>query len=167
MTANDAPGVTLVHVDYDDVRAAALRRSMDAELQQRYTTPGSPEFSAAAQAALVVDRSTVQATVLALDADGAAVGHGALRLHDGNWEVKRVIVDGDQRGRGIGRALMIEMERVARAAGARRLILQTGDRQPEAVRLYERLGYTPIASYEPYASAMPTSLCFEKSFPEC
>ena len=66
--------------------------------------------------------------------------HAVLRDLDGEWEVKRVIVDATQRGRGLGRLLMAELEPVAREGGAPRLILQTGDRQPEAVRLYERVG---------------------------
>ncbi|WP_255359407.1 hypothetical protein [Frondihabitans sp. PAMC 28766] len=41
-------------------------------------------------------------------------------------------------------------------------MLQTGDRQPDAVRLYERFGYTPIPVYEPYVEAIPFSLCYEK-----
>ena len=58
---------------------------------------------------------------------------------------------------------MLELERIARSADVRRLILQTGDRQPEAVGLYEALGYTPIPIYDPYAETMPFSLCFEKT----
>lgn len=34
--------------------------------------------------------------------------------------------------------------------------------QPEAVALYSKLGYTPISLFEPYATAIPFSLCFEK-----
>jgi GNAT superfamily N-acetyltransferase len=77
------------------------------------------------------------------------------------WEVKRVIVDGTRRGRGLGRALMNEIIDIARQGGARRLILQAGDRQPEAVGLYSSLGFTPIPVYAPYAEHMPQSLCFE------
>jgi hypothetical protein len=50
----------------------------------------------------------------------------------------------------------------ARAGGAKRVILQTGDLQVEAVALYERTGYERIATYEPYVTAIPFSLCFEK-----
>ena len=57
---------------------------------------------------------------------------------------------------------MAELETLARAGGAKRLILQTGDRQPEAVDLYERTGYERIEIYEPYVTAFAFSLCFEK-----
>ena len=59
----------------------------------------------------------------------------------------------------------------AAVAQARRLIKNHryvlastwGDRQPDAVRLYEKSGYTRIAIFPPY-EAMPYSNCFEKVF---
>ncbi|MBK0297397.1 GNAT family N-acetyltransferase, partial [Bacillus sp. S34] len=60
-------------------------------------------------------------------------------------------------------ALLAEGEQVAREQGAERLILQTGDKQPEAVALYEKTGWTRIPVYEPYAATMPWSFCFEKA----
>ena len=138
---------------------------MDAEMNERYSDPGvveDPAVTAARDAALRVHPEQVHATVLVTDDAGRAVAHAALRDLDGEWEVKRVIVDSTERGRGLGRLLMAELEAVARAGGAPRLILQTGDRQPEAVRLYERVGYRPIPTYEPYVDALPNSICFEK-----
>jgi GNAT superfamily N-acetyltransferase len=152
---------TFESVAWDDPRAVALRESMDVELSGRYNSPGSP-FPEAGRRALTVNPADVLATVLVLDPDATAIAHGALRLLHGDWEVKRVIVAGNQRGRGVGRALMAELERIARAGQARRLVLQTGPRQPEAVSLYEALRYTPIPVYEPYAAALPDSFCFEK-----
>jgi len=155
---------TFATVEWDDPRAVALRDAMDAEMTVRYhrETPEPPELTAKRQIALAVDPALVMATVLVLDADGTPLAHAALRLLRGEWEVKRVIVVDGQRGRGIGQALMDHLESIARTAGAPRLILQTGNRQPEAVRLYERVGYTPIPIYEPYIETIPFSLCFEK-----
>jgi len=121
----------------------------------------TPDEHAALDRSLAVDPGAVHVTVLISDADGVPVGHAALKDLRGDWEMKRVIVDASRRGSGIGALLMTELERAARAGGARRIILQTGDRQPEAVRLYERSGYTPIPTYEPYRSTIPFSLCFE------
>ena len=155
---------TFESVEWDDPRAVALRDAMDAEMTVRYhrETPEPAELTAKRQVALAVDPALVMSTVLVLDADGTPLAHAALRLLRGEWEVKRVIVVDGQRGRGIGRALMDRLEAIARDAGAPRLILQTGNRQPEAVRLYERVGYTPIPIYEPYIETIPFSLCFEK-----
>jgi GNAT superfamily N-acetyltransferase len=134
---------------------------MDAEMGARYA-PAGP-MSPAAAAALAVDPATVRHVVRAVDHDGTPIGHAALRDHGGEWEVKRVVVAAGQRGRGVGRAIMSELERVARAAGAGRVILQTGDRQPEAEALYAALGWTRIPTYPPYDTALPLqSRCYEK-----
>lgn len=78
----------------------------------------------------------------------------------GEWEVKRVVVDEAARGRRLGRVLMAELERYALAHGARRLILQCGKQQPEAVALSTGLGYTAIPKFPPYEST--DSLCLAR-----
>lgn len=158
------PALTVEHVDWNDPRAQALRDSMEVEMSARYADKNSalsPEEEDALHRALSVDPALVFVTVLISDTDGVPVGHAALRDLGGEWEMKRVIVDASRRGAGIGALLMTELEAAARKGGARRIILQTGDRQPEAVRLYERSGYTPIPIYEPYVSTIPFSLCYE------
>ena len=143
-----------------------MRAIMDAEMHERYglDSPADAELSAKIERALAVDETTVVDTVLLVD-DGNVVAHAGLRMLETDsgreWEVKRVIVDGSRRGRGLGRSVMQEIIASARRGGARRLILQAGDRQPEAVGLYGGLGFTPIAVYAPYAEVMPQSLCFE------
>ena len=157
---------TFETVSWDDPRAVRLRSVMDAEMSVRYANytaePESAETQARRTASLAVDPDDVRAVVLVLDDDGTPIAHAALRELRGDWEVKRVIVSDAHRGRGIARSLMNELESLARAAGVRRLILQTGDRQPDAVAVYERVGYTPIPIYEPYVETIPNSLCFEK-----
>ncbi len=152
---------TVTVVAWDDPEAAAMRDAMDVELVQRYGHLAA-ERAEVLRAALTVDPATVVTTVLVRDGDGAPVGHAAVRRHGDEWEVKRVVVRGDQRGRGVGRMLMGQVEAAARADGATRVILQTGHLQPDAVALYERLGYTPIPLYPPYDVAMPEGFCFEK-----
>ncbi|MBC7724165.1 MAG: GNAT family N-acetyltransferase [Burkholderiaceae bacterium] len=162
MVETPNPAFRFVRVDYVDPRAVALRAVMDEEMTERYHFPGDPPMSDTVARALAVDTAHIAATVLVIDGTGDAIAHAALRRHGGEWEVKRVIVRGAARGRGAGRSLMTELERIARSQGATRLILQCGDRQPEAVALYTGLGFTPIPVYEPYLSGIPNSLCFEK-----
>jgi GNAT superfamily N-acetyltransferase len=164
--ASTGAALHVQHVAWDDPRALALRSRMDVEMNERYGDPGvveDPAVKAARDEALRVHPEQVHATVLVTDEAGRAVAHAVLRDLEGEWEVKRVIVDPAERGRGLGRLLMAELEAVAREGGAPRLILQTGDRQPDAVRLYERVGYTRIPTYEPYVEALPNSICFEKT----
>lgn len=91
-----------------------------------------------------------------------AVGCGAFRpFAPGIAELKRLYVVPAARGQGIGRALVRALEAAARAAGYRAVCLETGLRQPEAIALYESLGYRPMAPYGPYADS-PLTACFEK-----
>jgi ribosomal protein S18 acetylase RimI-like enzyme len=154
---------TFESVEYTDPRAVALREVMDAEMAERYQAADLLEMDPIIAKALYVDAASITSTILVLDADGTPIGHAALRLHDGDWEVKRVIIDSGQRQRGIGRAMLLELIRIATAGGAQRLILQTGNKQPESVALYTSLGFEPIPPYEPYRTAIPLSLCFAKS----
>jgi GNAT superfamily N-acetyltransferase len=110
--------VEIHHVAWTDPRAVALREVMDAEMQVRYglDDPADAELTAAIHRALAVDEATVMDTVLLVD-DGVAVAHAGLRMLEtdsgSEWEIKRVIVDGTRRGRGLGRTLMAEVARVA------------------------------------------------------
>ena len=155
--------VTFEPVLWTDERAVVLQRILEEDLHGRYARhlePG-PRREAAIRA-LAVDPEDVLATVLAVSDDTGPIAHAALRSLNGEWEVKRVVVLESQRGQGVASMLMGEIESIAARGGASRVILQTGDQQPEAVALYSKLGYTRIPVYEPYASAIPFSLCFEK-----
>ncbi|HEY6471854.1 MAG TPA: GNAT family N-acetyltransferase [Acidimicrobiales bacterium] len=75
------------------------------------------------------------------DGDPPGGGVGVRTVAEGVGEVGRLWVDPAWRGRGTGRALMIGLEDAARALGLSALVLSTGDRQPEAVALYESSGW--------------------------
>ena len=95
-------------------------------------------------------------------ADGRAVGCGALkRFDDDIAEVKRMYTVPAWRGRGVAAAVLAELERQARAFGYPTMRIETGDRQPGAIRLYERSGYRHIPPFGPYV-AWDDSVCFEK-----
>jgi GNAT superfamily N-acetyltransferase len=80
--------------------------------------------------------------------DGVAVCCGGIkRLPDGACEVKKMFVATAARGRGVARALLVELERQARDRGYAVARLDTGPRQTRAQRMYERAGYVPIANF--------------------
>jgi GNAT superfamily N-acetyltransferase len=94
--------------------------------------------------------------------DGDAVGCiGLMPVVDGVGEIKRMFVHEDHRGRGIGRRLLTSVEAVARHRGARSLRLATGARQPEAVTLYESVGYERTPPYGKYVHD-PLARCYAK-----
>jgi GNAT superfamily N-acetyltransferase len=156
------PAVTLQIVDFEDPRAARPLDLLTDELLARYATEEEPHLSEAAQKARSVPPQDFIASVLVLNTVGEAIGHGALRRLDGEWEVKRVITDPAARGMGAATVLMAELERIAASAGARRVILQSGGKQPEAEAFYRKLGYRRMPTYPPYEDAIPTSICFAK-----
>jgi GNAT superfamily N-acetyltransferase len=154
------PKISIIAVDYDDPAARALRRAMIREMGHRYADRG-PEFGAHAPA-LSVASGTVAYTALAITGDGLPIGHLALRRSGDDVELKRMYVVPAFRGTGAAVALLRAAEEAAHTLRARRIILQTGDRQPDAVRLYERHGYTPIPVFPPYED-VPFSQCYQKA----
>ncbi|MFG3036536.1 GNAT family N-acetyltransferase [Streptomyces sp. NPDC048330] len=68
---------------------------------------------------------------------------GRIELEPGRWAafVYDIEVEEDQRGRGLGRALMLLAERVASEAGETRIGLHVFAGNTPAIRLYESLGY--------------------------
>jgi GNAT superfamily N-acetyltransferase len=101
-------------------------------------------------------------TFLVARAGDRAVGCGAIRLLEpGIAEVKRMYVEPEHRGRGVGWAVLAALEGAARQLGVHRLVLETGIHQEEAISLYRRAGFTQIECWGEYVSA-PTSICFAR-----
>ncbi len=95
-------------------------------------------------------------------ADGRPVGCGAvLPFFDGVGEIKRMWVEPDARRQGVAEAILYGLESMAREKGYHTLRLETGVRQPEAIALYNKWGYAPVACWGDYAND-PISHCFEK-----
>jgi len=98
--------------------------------------------------------------------DGEAVGCGAVALFDDYAEVKRMYTRDAARGRGVGKALLAQIEREARDAGKPVLRLETGTYQAAAIGLDEGCGFRPCAAFGHYANLPPhriaTSLFYEK-----
>jgi putative acetyltransferase len=97
------------------------------------------------------------------------VGTGAARWMAGEpgtggkpyGEVKRMVVEPALRGRRIGERMLATLETAMRSHGLRLALLETGEAQREAVRLYERCGYTRRESFGGYPDN-GLSLFFEK-----
>ncbi|UVW29549.1 GNAT family N-acetyltransferase [Massilia sp. H6] len=93
--------------------------------------------------------------LVARGSDGAALGCVALVRREGFGEVKCMVVDQAMRGRGTGRRLLEQLATFARMSGVRALKLETGIRQLEAIKLYERFGFTRCA---PFGAGQPDPL---------
>jgi GNAT superfamily N-acetyltransferase len=85
---------------------------------------------------------------------GEPIGCGALKLHRRKpCELKRMWVDPEARGLGLGRRLLAELESRAVRAGAKRARLETSRHLPEAIALYRSSGYVEVPAFnrEPFA----------------
>ena len=74
-------------------------------------------------------------------------------LTAGDIEIKRMFVAAQARGRGLARAVLAELERTAFEAGGKRIVLETGLAQPEAMALYASSGYVDIEPFGYYRGA--------------
>ncbi|MGB5107091.1 MAG: GNAT family N-acetyltransferase [Candidatus Zixiibacteriota bacterium] len=93
---------------------------------------------------------------------GLAVGCGAIRKYSGETvEIKRMYVLPEVRRQGIAGAVLKELEDWSRELGFVEATLETGKKQPEAIRLYEKSGYSVIPNYGQYAN-VENSVCMKK-----
>jgi GNAT superfamily N-acetyltransferase len=89
-------------------------------------------------------------TFVVIYRDAVPVGCGGCRRFepDGDiFEIKKTYLVPEARGCGIGHRLLEELERIATARGAGRIILETGIRNNAALRLFTGNGYRPRARY--------------------
>lgn len=121
-----------------------------AELGQRYGGDGDGTPISA------IEFDPPDGMFLVASQNGTPAGCAGWRSHDETddvAELKRMYVDPAFRGTGLAISLLRVVEDSARAAGRRRMILECGDKQPDAIALYEKCGYTPIPHFGFYKDA--------------
>lgn len=138
----------------DDPDFQKLTQALDVELCRIYNTQQADyeEFNR------ITDLPTV---VLAYEND-IPVGCGCFKKYDDTTiEIKRMYVEPDVRGRGIASRIVSELETWAVELKNNFAVLETGKKQPEAVAMYQKLGYSPTERYGQY-SDMDNSVCMRK-----
>jgi GNAT superfamily N-acetyltransferase len=104
---------------------------------------------------------TIQYAIVVYSAN-EAIGCGAIRKYASDtMEIKRMFVRKDQRRKGIASMILDELECWAKELGFTRCILETGEKLPEAINLYQKKSYSRIANYGQY-QCLGCSVCFEK-----
>jgi putative acetyltransferase len=142
-------------VVWDHPASVSLRAAQRAEIEQRYGTPDSEPGPAPTG-------DDITAFFVAFGDDDQPLGCGGLRQLDASEaEVKRMFVAPSSRGTGVSTVILARLEQEGRDRGYARLVLETGDQQPDAIRFYSREGYTRIPNFGYYADSAD-SLCFEK-----
>lgn len=151
---------TIIRESFDHPDARRLRGAQRRELDERY---GSDDH----EPGIAPSAADVPVFLLARASEGQAIACGGLRpLSDEVYgpatvEVKRMYAAPEARGTGVATAVLRALEAEARELGAHRIVLETGTGQPDAVRFYEREGYTPIPLFGAYIGSTE-SLCFAR-----
>jgi len=89
------------------------------------------------------------------------LGTGAVAIYDTHAEVKSMFTADAARGKGVGAALLRQIEDTARGEGATALKLETGNTLHAAHRLYARHGFALCEAFPPYEAAA-SSIFMEK-----
>jgi GNAT superfamily N-acetyltransferase len=130
----------------DEEPAATLAQGMRDEIAALYDglALDGPDMPKAGPGELAPPGGTF---VVGYEDDLAVCCGGLKRLPDGACEIKKMFVVDEARGRGVARALLVELERLARDLGYSLARLDTGPKQTRARRMYERAGYAPIENF--------------------
>ena len=99
---------------------------------------------------------------VARNPSGQAVACGAIVIESAYGELKRMFTLPSHRGKGVARSLVQWLEAQAQARGCHLFMLETGYLQPEAIALYERLGYSRRGPFGPYTEDL-NSVFMQKS----
>ena len=146
--------ITLTRTDSDNQDFIALVKVLDAELAEL----DGEEHAFYAQ---LNKTHNLKHVIIAYE-NGKPIACGALREHSPTiMEVKRMYTLPETRGKGIATKILADLEKWASELSYQKCILETGKRQPDAIRLYEKNGYKIIPSYGKYVN-MENSVCFEK-----
>ena len=156
-----------VRVAQDDVLAAPLLAELAAEYSQRYGGDEQAQLAGLLHYPAEEFAPPRGGLIIGVTAEGTPVTGGAFRRFgdvagEPTAELKRIWTARHFRRQGLATAMMAELEAEIAGRGYRRIYLMTGDRQPEAERLYESLGYTRLE--EPLPSRGPVyPVAFAKS----
>jgi putative acetyltransferase len=157
MPADIEPSIAIE--DPDKAEIIRLLRDGEAHSAELYPAESNHHLSLEA-----LRQSNVRFFVARSD-DGRAVATGALVLHDGWAELKRMWVVPDARGLGVSKAMLAAIEAEARHANVRVLRLETGVVSHAALGLYARAGYLRRDPFGDYRLD-PLSVFMEKKLSE-
>ena len=100
--------------------------------------------------------------VVVIYLENKAVGCGCFKKYDKNTiEIKRMFVSPEARGIGLAQSMLRKLELWAHDLGYSSSVLETLNKQKEAIALYQKTGYTIVDNYEPYVG-LENSICMRK-----
>jgi putative acetyltransferase len=159
-SASESPTKSNVEFRCEQLTAPVVQRlitALNAELESIYPEDGANFFR--------LDPEEVaegRGAFLVAYLDDKPIGCGAIRLNEpGVAEIKRMYVDPSVRGCRVGRQIVHALEAHVRQLGAKRIVLETGPRQPDAIAMYAHAGFSEIPLYGEYIGSQ-FSVCMAK-----
>ncbi|MFI9505563.1 GNAT family N-acetyltransferase [Nocardia sp. NPDC052566] len=141
------PELRVRHVAQDDPLAAPLLAELAVEYSSRYGGTAG-EVHADLRDYPAAEFAPPHGALLMVTRNAEAVAGGAFQRYDAETaELKRIWTAREHRRQGLGLFVLEQLEAEIARRGYRRIYLTTGPRQPEAVGLYLRAGYTAL--YDP------------------
>ena len=129
---------------FDEPAVQRLIAEAMAELSRRYGGTGDDTPVAAA------DFAPPTGAFFVAYSGEHLLGCAGWRAHGEDAELKRMFTIPAARGRGVARRVLTAIEESARERGCKRVILETGDKQPEAIAMYVKCGYERIEDFGYY-----------------
>ena len=146
--------IAIKRTNSSDTDLSGLIRELDKDLRSRY----GAEQEHFDQFNKIENLKTV---VIAYKGN-EPVGCGCFKKFEtDSVEIKRMFVAPRHQRKGVGAAILKELERWAAEIGYGAMVLETGTRQPEAIQLYKKSGYQVIPNFSPYIGNM-LSICMKK-----
>lgn len=100
--------------------------------------------------------------VIVLYENEIPIACGAIReWADGVMELKRMFVQTTSRRKGFAKLVVANLENWTAELGYHTCILETGKNQPEAIALYQKIGFVITPNYGQYAN-IENSVCMQK-----
>jgi putative acetyltransferase len=146
--------IQLVKTDSDNADFITLVQQLDKDLAIR----DGDEHAFYAQYNGIV---AIKHAIVAYE-NGVAVACGAIKAFDDvSMEVKRMYTMPNARGKGVAAQVLAALELWAKELDYINCVLETGKKQPEAIALYNKCGYTITPNYGQYIG-IDNSVCFKK-----
>lgn len=152
--------ISIEQVGFDDERVQALVEVVQQEYVRRYGGPDETPIDGA-----MFDPPDGRFFVALRHEEPVAMGGWRARPGldalgaSSAAEVKRMFVVPAARRTGLARLILRTLEDSARDAGHDVLVLETGERQPEAIELYESAGYVQVVPFGYYRDS-PIVRCY-------
>ena len=132
--------------------AAAIARIYNQGIEDRVATLETQVRTPEERAEWLAARGARHPVLVATDGDGAVAGWGSLNSFNPRPAYEHVVdfsvyVGREQRGRGIGEALLRALEARARTLAYHKMVLAAFPTNAPGMRLYERHGFTTVGIY--------------------